>query len=314
MTRHPIPLIVLAGGDPDPGVLPEGAEERPLAGAKGMDLRLGGRPLIDLLLERLRACEGFDPIVIAGPRRIYGATRQGADVIDTDGTFAENIRTATRVLGDRFPDRALGYITCDVLPEVDDLRTLLDDYHAHAPLDFWFPLIVAPKRREALGASAWKPQYRIIPRGGGEARRVLPGHLLIANPRVNYQDLTNACFEIAYRSRNRRIVYRLFLMIRHVLLLLLRQDLQRLVRLRPPVRTATALGDGVRLALRLRDGEIRQDEVEECLSRIYIHRSHRRRFPERQGRLALFPTLSLAKDIDTREEAEERQRSLTEES
>lgn len=314
MARASIPLIVLAGGDPDPGTLPEGAENHPLAGGKGMDLRLGDRPLIDHLLERLRDCGGFDPIFIAGPRRVYGAQRQGAEVIDTDGTFAENIRMATRVVGDRAPGEPLAYITCDVLPEVEELRVLLDDYRAHAPLDFWFPVVVAPERKEELGASAWKPQYRIMPRDGGEPRRVLPGHLLIADPWVNYQDLTNACFELAYRSRNRKIVYRLGLMIRSVLFLLLRQDLQRLRRLRPPVRTVTALSNGIRLALRLRDGVIRQDELEERLSRIYIHRRHRRRHPDRQGRMALFETLSLAKDIDTREEAEERQRTLLEET
>jgi hypothetical protein len=312
MSHAKLPLIVLAGGDTDPTVLPEGAESRPLVGAKGMDLRLGGRPLIDLLLERVRDVDAFDPIVIAGPAEIYGRERGGVEVIDTDGSFGENIRTANRVLGERHPGRPLAYVTCDILPDVEDLRVLLADYHAHAPLDFWFPMIVAPERREELGASAWKPQYRIVPRGGGEPRPVLPGHLLIADPEVSHQALTYACFEVAYRSRNRKIDYRLGLMIRHVLWLLVRQDLQNLVRLRPPLRTVTALSNGIALALRLRDGVIEQDELEERLGRIYIRRRHRRRHPERQGRFAMFETLSMAKDIDTREEAEEYQRSLDE--
>lgn len=311
MTFPKLPLVVLAGGDPDPTVLPEGAANRPLVGAKGMDLRLGGRPLIDLLLERVREVDAFDPIFIAGPAGIYGRERAGAEVIDTDGSFGENIRVATRRLGETMTDVPVAYMTCDVLPEVADLRVLLADYHRHAPLDFWFPMIVAPERREDLGASAWKPQYRVVPRDGGEPRRVLPGHLLIADPWVNYQELTNACFEVAYRSRNRKIVYRLGLMIRHVLWLLIRQDLQRLLRLRPPVRTMTAIGNGIALALRLRDGVIEQGEVEERLSRIYVHRRHRRAHPERLGRMGMFETLSLAKDIDTREEAEEYQRSLS---
>ena len=49
------PLIILAGSDPEPAALPEaGANLHPLKGAKGMDLRIGGRPIIDLLLDFFR--------------------------------------------------------------------------------------------------------------------------------------------------------------------------------------------------------------------------------------------------------------------
>lgn len=310
MSRPKLPLIVLAGGDSEPTALPEGARNQPLVGAKGMDIRIGGEPLIDLVLERLRACDGFDPILVAGPVRIYGEERQGAQVVDTDASFGDNIRAGLEAMRRRASVRPVAITTCDILPAVRDLRILLDDYHTHAPLDFWYPMIVAPERKEELGASAWKPQYRVIPRGGGEPRRVLPGHLVIADAAVVYQELTNACFEVAYRSRNRKIVYRFWTMIRHVLFLLFLQDLQRLVRLRPPVRTITAIGNGIGLAYRLRDGVIHQEEIERRVSRIYIHRRQRRKHPERLGRMGLFETLSLAKDIDTEEEAVEREEIL----
>ncbi|MDX1630450.1 MAG: NTP transferase domain-containing protein [Thermoanaerobaculia bacterium] len=310
MSHPEIPLIVLAGGDPEPTILPEGTRSHPLVGAKGMDIRLGGEPLIDLVLERLRTCGGFGPILVAGPAESYGEERDGVPVIDTDGTFGDNIRAGLDEMERIASVRPVAITTCDILPDVIDLRVLLDDYHAHAPLDFWYPLIAAPDRKEELGASAWKPQYRVIPRGGGDARRVLPGHLVIADAAVVYQELTNACFQVAYESRNRRIVYRFWTMIRHVLFLLIRQDLQRLVRLRAPLRTLTALGNGIALAYRLRDGLIHQEEIERRLSRTYIHRRHRRKHPERLGRVGIFETLSLAKDIDTEEEAEEREETL----
>ncbi|MGB5295223.1 MAG: hypothetical protein WBP34_09760, partial [Thermoanaerobaculia bacterium] len=64
MAKHqPIPLIILAGSDPEPVALPEaGADLHPLKGAKGMDLRIGGRPIIDLLLERVKESGCFDPV------------------------------------------------------------------------------------------------------------------------------------------------------------------------------------------------------------------------------------------------------------
>ncbi len=65
------------------------------------------------------------------------------------------------------------------------------------------------------------------------------------------------------------------------------------------------VSNGVVLALGLRKGAITSEELAQRLHRVFIRFGHRRRFPERGGRLPLMKALSLAKDIDTDEEAKE---------
>ena len=51
----PLPLIILAGSDRKASVLPEeGRGKIPLVGYKGVDVRVGGRLLIEEVVERLR--------------------------------------------------------------------------------------------------------------------------------------------------------------------------------------------------------------------------------------------------------------------
>ena len=52
------------------------------------------------------------------------------------------------------------------------------------------------------------------------------------------------------------------------------------------------------------------DEVAERIRRVFFRYRHRRRYPERKGRFPMLHALSLAKDIDTEEEASEAARSL----
>ncbi|MEJ2086708.1 MAG: NTP transferase domain-containing protein, partial [Acidobacteriota bacterium] len=158
-TTNPIPLIVMAGSDPTPAALPEeGAQLHPIQGPKGMSLKIGGRPLIDLLLEPLVSSGCFDPIFIAGPTTEYGPSRQGCEVIDTNSGFGANIRAALQVVAPRARDGIVALTTCDILPTADELRELMEDYFARVPIDFWFPLIIAPNEPDQLGASFWKPR------------------------------------------------------------------------------------------------------------------------------------------------------------
>lgn len=304
--RHPVPLIVLAGSDPNPAPLPEaGAGLHPLRGPKGMELKIGGRPLIDLLLERLQGSGCFEPIFIAGPVSVYGAERSGAQVIDTDDTFGGNIQTGLEHVAREFPGQAIALTTCDILPEPQELHDLMDDYYQHAPLDFWFPMILAPQETRKLGASAWKPQYRIVPHAGEEPKSLLPGHLLVVDPGALRRPLVYRSMNLAYSGRNRGILYRLMLIVSHVFVGLLVQDLRHLVSLRLPTLTFTVISNGIALALHLREGVITPDELADRLRRIFVRYRHRRKYPHRRGRLPLKRALSLAKDIDTVEEARE---------
>ncbi len=303
-----LPLIILAGGDRTPTRLPEeGADKHPLSGIKGIDIRLGERPIVDLLLERLRAVEAFWPIYIAGPAAAFGAERQGARVIDTDGTFGENLTTSLEAVMAVHPSGPLAFITCDVLPDLEDLRLLLEDYRRHLPLTFWYPLIPSPADPELLGASAWKPQYRIKGEGSRQASRVLPGHLAIIEPSRFRLDLSARVSELSFKSRNRPIGYRLVYIVSRILAFLLGQDLKRLSRLRPPTLTVKLVVNGILLASSLRRGTITDTELADRLRRILVKESRDR--PDR-GRIALLDAMTLARDIDTVEEAAEKAREL----
>lgn len=312
---HTLPLVVLAGSDPRPGSLPElGADLHPLEGPKGMALKIQGRPLIDLLIERLRASGCFEPIFIAGPTAVYGQQRLECEVIDTDSTFGRNIRAAVETVVPRCPGRSIAVTSCDILPEVEELHRLMEDYYHHAPLDFWFPVILAPEERRQLGASYWKPRYRIAPLPGAEPRSLLPGHLVVVDPEAIRLPLVYRSFDLAYRSRNRPILHRLGLIVSHVFLGLLAQDLRHIFSLRFPTLTVSVVYNGVALALHLRQGVTTPEELAGRLGRIFVRYRHRRKYPERSGRLPLKHGLSLARDIDTLEEAKEIARELGSES
>ena len=302
----PVPLVVLGGGDARPSTLPEaGAQFHPLRGPKGLALEIQGRPIIDILIERLQASGCFDPIFIAGPASLYGSERLGCPVIDTDSTFGDNIKAAVETLVIECPGQSIAITTCDILPEVEELHRLMEDYYHHLPLDFWFPAILAPKEDQQLGASRWKPRYRVSPLPGAEPRTLLPGHLLVADPLAVRRPLVYRTFDLAYQSRNRPILYRLGLIVGHIFGGLVLQDLKLLFTLRLPTMTYTVIYNGVMLALHLRRGIITPEEMADRLHRIYVRYRHRRQYPERKGRTPLKHGLSLAKDIDTVEEAQE---------
>ena len=65
------------------------------------------------------------------------------------------------------------------------------------------------------------------------------------------------------------------------------------------------------MGFHLQDGVITSDEMAERLRRIFVSFKHRRKYPDRKGRLPLMHALSMAKDIDTEEEAREIARELS---
>ncbi len=151
-----------------------------MAGIKGIDVKIGGRPLIEVVIERLRQVDAFDPIYVAGPGHAYRSLRDGVSV-DTDGGFGRNIQVGVETARRLHGDGPLAVTTCDIVPDPDELRAVVEDYREHCPLDFFFPMIRAPRDPERLGASEWKPQYHVKPEGGADPVPILPGHLVICN-------------------------------------------------------------------------------------------------------------------------------------
>ena len=302
-----IPLIILAGNDPRPPQLPSGSEDlHPIVGAKAVDLRVGGRPLISWVLERTQASPAFGAVYVGGSRAAFeGVALGGAEMIDTDGSFGENIRTTLVVVVARHPGQPVAFLTCDVLPEPEELTCLMADYGAHAPVDFWFPVVIAPQDEEKLGASAWKPRYRVAHERGGEPHSLLPAHILIVDPAALRLPLLFRAFELAYSTRNQRVLPRLFRMVRSLVASLIGQDIRLLFRGTLPTVTLSVIGNGIALGVRLHRGVMSAEELSERFQKMFVRRRHRKANPDRKGRVFLVDALSLAKDIDTVEEARE---------
>ena len=305
MSVQTVPIIVLGGSDRKPAHLPEeGRDKHPLAGYKGMAIRIGGRPLVDAIIDHLAASKAFGPIYVAGPASVYG-TRSHASLIPTNATFGMNIRNSLEAARQNHPGRPIAFITCDILPETDTLSELMEDYRSREPCDMWFPLVRAPENPAELGASRWKPRYRIVPTGGDAAVGILPGHLSVVDPEALRLKFLYQLFQLGYTTRNRPIGRRRSTMVRGVLLGLLYQDLQHVLSGRVPRLTWTILNAGIGAARALSSGTITQKRLEDDLRRIFVRYLHRRRYAERRIALPIVDKLSLAMDIDTREEAEQ---------
>jgi hypothetical protein len=302
-----IPIVILGGSDRRATELPaEGRDKHPLVGYKGVEIQFEGRPLIEEIMRRLDRSGRFAPIQVAGPARVYRDCIADDSIIDTNGTFGHNIQCSLETVRHAHPGRPVAFITCDVLPEVETLRSLVADFDRHRPCDLWFPMIRTPKDRERLGASRWKPEYRIVPDEGQPAVDILPGHLAIVDPAALRKRFVYRLFQLGYRTRNRSINYRRAVMVRGVLAGLLRQDLLRLLALRVPNLTWTVMSTAIPAARQLRDGTMTRRRLEDVLRILFVRYRHRHKHPERRVALPIVEGLSLALDIDTEEEARER--------
>jgi hypothetical protein len=99
-------------------------------------------------------------------------------------------------------------------------------------------------------------------------------------------------------------------MLQSLLRYFLGQDLKALVTLRAPVLTWEVVRHGTLLTHGLRRGDLTVEDIAVHARTMLMERSHRKAHPERHGRLPILDGLSLAKDIDTEEEAREAERRL----
>ncbi|MBI5445674.1 MAG: nucleotidyltransferase family protein [Deltaproteobacteria bacterium] len=302
----PIPTMILGGSDlrtAPPRKRVHVESQRDLAGYKGAAIRLEGVPLIRLLIERLQSSGVLDPICVVGPARIYREAVSDQSIIDTDGSFSQNVSVATSWLAEHFPGSPAAFTTCDILPELNDLDRLLEAYRQSKGSVVWYPLIRAPLETQFLGASFWKPQYTIVD-AEGRPIRVLPCHFIVADVRCLRLRLLGNLLETAYRTRNRPIGKRLIPILVGALVSLVREDLSELAQHRPPTFGLRAAAGGCRVALRLKRGTLRTSDLEAFIGATGIRRAC---FPL-PGRhpavsLPVLDCLSFALDIDTEEEA-----------
>ncbi len=303
MTSKSVPLIVLGGSDRRPAYMPPGGRSKhPLAGIKGVDVKIGGRPLIEVVIDRIRQANAFDPIYVAGPGHAYRSLSDGVS-IDTDGGFGRNIQVGVETARRLHGDGPLAITTCDIIPDPGEMRAVVEDFWGHSPLDFFFPIVAAPRNPERLGASEWKPRYHVKPEGESAPLPVLPGHLAIFDSAALRWKFMYRLMDLAYRTRNRPILYRNTYMARRLLWIMLVQDFIHLLNLRLPTFTWDTLLSGTWAARRLKEKVIQQSELELAIRRMFIKRRHRRKYPERKVRMPVVDAMSLARDIDTQEEA-----------
>jgi len=306
MRPQQLPLIVLGGSDPTPSVMPrDSGDQHPLSGYKGADIQIMGRSLVEVVLDRVCACGCFEPVYLAGPERVYRHLIGSATLVDIDGSLGHNIERALETVRRHHPASPVAFLTCDVVPEVATLQRLLALYVEHAPCDFWAPMVRVQQGDRPLGASAWKPRYRIVPGPGEPPVEALPGHLVVVDPEALYLELVYKVFQIAYATRNRPIDHRRNVMLQRLVLGLLAEDLRSLVVLRPPTLAWTLIRAGVAAAGELRRGTITCARLENALRILFVKKRHRKLFPERRVVLPIIDDLSLALDVDTEEEARE---------
>lgn len=309
-TPSKMPLIILGGRDLKVATLPEdGRGKHVLGGYKAVELKIGEQRLIDLLVQRFRSSGHFDPIYIAGPRAVYEDI-EGVQLLETDGHLAENLDVCIRSMVQLEPGRQVMFTTCDIVPELDELAAAMEDFHGHQPLDFWMTQIRVPQDLSQLGESSWKPKYYLHPTGEAETAPVLPGHVIAVDPAIIDADLIIRFFGGLYSTRNRPISARISLIAGRVLGYLFGVDFRNLFRFRWPTRAWTVTFNCLWLAYLLAKGVARQAEFEMRGRRIFLDPEHVRAHPQMASRVAILDALSLAKDIDTEEEAQEASRAF----
>ena len=298
-----LPLIVLGGSDRAPAPVTEHNRSlHPLTAYKGAALRVGDRPYLRVIADRLRAAGGWGPIGVAGPAHVYAGLDEALEIVDTDGSVGANLRAAVEHHLRR-GGGALALMADDVLPRAEELTRLRAAYEEAHPQALWFPLVREPEDPEALGAHGWKPKYPIRPEPGQDPVSVLPGHLAVFDPEALRLPLLYELLDSAYRARNRSIAAKRRTILSAVLVGLLRTDARLLLGGRPPTRTASVLANGLGVARALLAKRLTFADLERAVSHIVVRRSYRRRHPTGGVRLPLVDILSLAEDVDTAEEA-----------
>ena len=315
-----LPIVILGGSDRRPGAVPTGADSYHfIAGYKGAELKVADGPLIGELLERIRASGAFDCIYVAGPRKVY-RDLVDCSIIDTDSNVGQNIRAAVKQV-QKIHGRETGvaFITYDVLPTAEEIAELTarltrgerSDASAGEELPRSPALALSlVTEKQDLGASVWKPKYRIRPEPGEDPIAFLPGHLAVAWPSKLRTGLFYRTLQLAYQERNKDYDHRRRTILLQLLRLLLWRDFLNLFRLYPPTLTYSVLRHGLRAFMRWRKGELDLRELRWAIGKVIVRRRHFRELELQAVRIAVTAHTSFAKDFDTEEEIEELRQKL----
>ena len=305
-----LPIIVLAGSDVRPGTVPEGMQrDQMLIGPKGT-IQLGtGRCLAAELVQRIHSSHCFSEPLVLGPKPWYDQ-KVDCEVVHVEGTLVQTLGQLTRTVMDRFTThQPIAIIACDILPSAADLQQLInEDYAPHADTMFWWQMIEA--KPEDMGASDWKPSYR-LPREPGQTPLTLyPGHVVVIRPNALRLQLIIRLLELAYKYRNLALEKRRAGITYGAIGALIAQDIRNLLELQLPVLTFVLPYVGLRDFLKYRRGTVSLRDHEYFLKKSFLHRRYHRAADDRPVVISTTSLLSFAKDIDTKAELEELESKL----
>lgn len=309
-SRQRLPLFILAGSDEHRANMPRAMRGGDmLEGYKGAIRLPNGLPLVAEVVRRFRDTDRFQDPVLIGPARIYRALELDCEVIDSEGDLSRTLARTIAAIHERVGvQHPVAITTCDILPSAVELTQLLDHhYEPSHECVFWGQL--ARAKPPSMGASSWKHGYRIT-HDGEASDRLYPGHLTIVRPDALRVDLTIRLLHLAYRHRNMPLLRRAVMMSLRGLGMLLWQDLRNLPLLQLPILTVTIPYVCWSAYMAYRNGHLSVTEFESAVMRLFVRRSHRHRNAGHPVVFAVTDILSLAKDLDTKEELLEAMQEL----
>lgn len=282
-----------------------------LAGFKGMLPLPGGKVLVGELIEQFVRSGRFRDPVLVGPASVYAGASPICEIVDCDGSIAETLLSAVRVIESRFgAEVPVALTSCDVLPSAEELESLLAvHYDPVSDCVFWGVLIEA--EAALMGASGWKPSYRLAGGETGGPLNLYPGHLTVVRVGALDVAVTTTLVGLAYQYRNRALLRRVPGMLAHGMLRLARHDFRRLRRLRWSAAALNVPWQCLRAYARYQNGRLDINGLERAFTKTLIRRGYRRAAAGHPVRFVISRALSLAKDLDTRAEFDELVRART---
>ena len=298
-----IPIFILAGSDSAPGPVPAGLEpSRILRGFKGALELSVGHCLVQELVNRIRKTELFGDPILFGPRRIY---RDAVDctIIDVEGNLTATLSAVrSELLRQRDYNQPVAFVTCDVLPTAEEIRNLLEGcYFPFQSSCLWGQFVMA--KPSAMGASAWKPSYRLRPNARSEACTMYPGHLLIARPAGIRIRLMNHLLQLAYQHRNLRLLNRPLPIFLRGIGQLVAQDVRNLLRGQVPVLAFSIPWHALAGFIQYQRGALSVEDFSRHAMKVLVHRDFQ--IHGGSSSAVVFSTTaikSFAKDSDTQDE------------
>ena len=224
--------------------------------------------------------------------------------------MVHTLRRLTRTIKGRFKgSEPIAVTACDILPTAADFQELLEhDYAPHANAMFWWQMIEA--RPGEMGASSWKPSYRLPLEAGHPTRTLYPGHIGIVRPHALRFQLINRLLELAYKYRNRALNKRHIGITLGAIAALIAQDLKNLLEFQLPVLTFVLPCIGLRDFFKYHRETATLRDHEYFLAKTFLHRRYHHAAHNRPVVISITSLQSFARDIDTKAELEEVESTL----